>query len=232
MAASSDGRSGIAFTAAHAGHELRKAAKLERRRAFDPMDAQFKAREAAQSRADGERLLAPPARLVGEASLELVPAPASPEAVLSPERMHVLCTLEEPDVIAVDASEHRAHAAARAGVLSAAVDAAVSVGARNSLEKMIAHQVAAAHHAGMDLLGRLTNGPEGGRLPPVELARLTNAAARLFEVSQAGCMTLQRLHTGGKQTVVVQHVNVEQGGQAVVAGRLEGGRRRRGKDRK
>jgi hypothetical protein len=36
----------------------------------------------------------------------------------------------------------------------------------------------------------------------------------------------------GQDDVVVQHVNVEQGGQAVVAGWLEGGRRRRGKDRK
>jgi hypothetical protein len=33
----------------------------------------------------------------------------------------------------------------------------------------------------------------------------------------------------GKQTVVVQHLTVSQFGQAVVAGRLNGGRRCRGK---
>jgi hypothetical protein len=98
---------------------------------------------------------------------------------------------------------------------------------------MLAHQVAAAHHAGMEILGRLANaGAVGSPLPPVEHARLTNAAARLFEVAQGGCLTVQRLKTGGKQTVVVQHVTVSEGGQAVVAGRLEGGRRRRGTDRK
>ncbi len=80
----------------------------------------------------------------------------------------------------------------------------------------------------MELLGRVTeDAVMGRRLPPVEHARLTNAAARLFDVSQAGCLTLQRMKTGGKQHVVVQHVNVEQGGQVVVAGRLEGGRRAR-----
>ena len=170
---------------------------------------------------------------IGDTSRELVPAPVAPEANLSPARQHVLNTLEEPTVISVDASEHRAHAATKAGVLSAALDAAVSAGAATSLEKMLAHQVAAAHHAGMELLGRVAeDGALGHRLPPVERARLTNAAARLFEVSQGGCLTLQRMKTGGTQTVVVQHVNIEQGGQAVVAGRVEGGRRRRGKAQK
>jgi hypothetical protein len=220
MAASRDGRSGIAVTAARAGHELRTAEKLDRRRAFDGVDARCKTQEAAQSRAEGERLLAPPERLLGDASRELVPAPTSHEAELSLARHHVLCTLEEPTVISVDASEHRAHAATKAGVLSAALDAAVPAGAATSLEKMLAHQVAAAHHAGMELLGRVAeDGALGPHLPPVERARLTNAAARLFEVAQGGCLTLQRMKTGGKQTVVGQHVNIEQGGQAVVAGR-------------
>ena len=226
-------RSGIAHTADLAAHELRNAEKLERRRAFDPVDAFRKTREADRAREDGERLLTPPKSLIGDASTELVPALGfSPEADTAFERHHVVATLEEPTVISVDASEHRAHAATKAGVLSAALDAAVSVGARNALEKMIAHQVAAAHHAGMELLGRLAeDGMVGPRLPPVELACLTNAASRLFEVSQGGCVTLQRMKTGGKQHVVIQRVNVEQGGQAVVAGRVEGGRRR-GKDRK
>lgn len=231
MTASTDGRSGISAVAARATHELRKADKLERRRAFDPVDARFKVQETLQARTDGERLLARTERLIGDASLELVPALKSPEATVSHDRLHVLSTLQEPDVISVDASEHRAHAATRAGVLSAALDAAVSVGARNSLEKMIAHQTAAAHHAGMELLGRLADGASN-RLPPVELARLTNAAARLFEVAQGACLTVQRMNTGGKQHVVMQHVSVSPGGQAVVAGRVEGGRRCRGQDRK
>ena len=227
----SDGRSGIAYTAELASQELRKAEKLDRRRAVDQVDAIFKAQEAAQSRADAERILTPPKHLIGDVTLELVPALGySPKADTASERHHVVASLEEPNVISVDASEHRAHAATKAGVLSAALDASVSVGARNSLEKMIAHQVAAAHHAGMALLGRVADDDMvRPRLPPVELARLTNAASRLFDVSQSGCVTLQRMKTGGKQHVIVQHVTVSQGGQAVVAGRVEGGRRRRGK---
>lgn len=233
MGAFGDGRSGIAGAAVRAAHDLRTAEKLKRRRAVDPVDAFHKAREAERAQEDGARLLAAPQHLIGDANLELVPALGTHEPSVSNNRLHILSTLAEPTTISVDASEHRASAATKAGVLSAALDAAESVDARNSLEKMIAHQVAATHHAGMELLGRLAEDGQGSqRLPPVELARLVNAAARLFEVAQHGCVTVQRLKTGGKQTVVVQHVNVEQGGQAVVAGRLEGGRRRRGKVQK
>jgi hypothetical protein len=139
MAVPPEGRSGIAYTAALATHELRKAEKLERRRPFDPVDAHFKAREAAQSRADGERLLEPLGRFVG------VPAC----------RLTMICTLDEPNTISIDASEHRAAVATRAGVLSPALDAAVTVGARNSIEKMLAHQIAAVHLIGMEIIVRL-----------------------------------------------------------------------------
>ena len=55
---------------------------------------------------------------------------------------------------------------------------------------------------------------------------IANAAARLIDAYQSGCLTLQRLKTKGTQRVVVQHqqVHVGDGGQAVVAGRIEGGR--------
>jgi hypothetical protein len=96
----SDGRSGLASTAELAAHELRQAERQARRRAVDM-------REAERAREDGERLLQAPTHLIGDASLELVPAPAASEA-LSHERRHVLNTLEEPNVISVDASEHRA----------------------------------------------------------------------------------------------------------------------------
>jgi hypothetical protein len=40
-------------------------------------------------------------------------------------------------------------------------------------------------------------------------------------------LTFQRLRSGGTQKIVVQHVTVEDGGQAVVAGELKGGGRRK-----
>jgi len=96
-----------------------------------------------------------------------------------------LATLAEPTTISVDASEHRAAVATRAGVLSSALDVAVSAGAKNSIEKMLYHQMAAVHMAGMEMLLRIEESPSLHQFPPVEIARMTNAAARLFEVEQA-----------------------------------------------
>jgi len=133
-------------------------------------------------------------------------------------------TLAMPDVISVDASEQRAMGAHRAGVLSAALDTAKSARASNSIEKMLCHQLAACHDAGMDLMGRFKETGLFSKLPVADQVRLINAAARMFDAFQTGCLTLQKLKTGGKQHVVVQHqqlVNVSDGGQAVVAGSVK-----------
>jgi hypothetical protein len=215
-----DGRSGISNAAEHAAEAFREAEKLERREPLDGRDAVLKGLWAERARADGERLLKAPRNLVGDASTEMVPAAGADEK-LTPARRYFLDTLEHPNMISVDASEQRASVAAtRANVFSPALDAAVSGRARNSIERMLCHQMAAAHMAGMDLLVRVEQ--SFANLPPVERARLTNAAARMFEVYQSGCLTLLKLKTRGKQRVLVQHqqVNVGPGGQAVVAGSL------------
>jgi hypothetical protein len=122
-------------------------------------------------------------------------------------------------MVNVIASEHRVDLAKEVGsrVVELAVDAAESAQAQNSLEKMLCHQMAAAHRAAMKLTARSLN----MSLPPVEIARLSNAAARMMQVYQEGLLTLQKIRTGGKQTVVVQHVQVSEGGQAVIAGNIE-----------
>jgi hypothetical protein len=111
------------------------------------------------------------------------------------------------------------HLTAGAGVLQAGVDAAESAKAGNSLEKMLCHQMAEAHHAAMRIVARASN----GGLPIVEAMRLFNAAARMMQVFQEGLLTLQKLRTGGKQTVAVLHVQVSEGGQAVIAGSVKSG---------
>jgi len=127
-------------------------------------------------------------------------------------------TLENPNSISVDASEQRMRLAAGAGVLQSAVDAANSAQAVNSLEKMLCHQLSAVHSAGMKLVGRVG----GGGMPPVEEARLANAAARMMQIFQEGVLTLQKLKTGGRQTMIVQHVQVSDGGNALVAASVNG----------
>jgi hypothetical protein len=118
--------------------------------------------------------------------------------------------------------------------LAMGIDAAESIGAANSLEKMLAHQMAVAHEASMRLMHRALSYEAGGRAiregDSVEACRLANGAARLMSVFQDGLLTLQRLRTGGNQTVTVQHVNVAPGAQAVIGNVQTGDRKRRGVD--
>lgn len=134
-------------------------------------------------------------------------------------------TLEHPSSVSAGASGERLSAAMGAGVLEPAIDAAVTAQAANSIEKMLCHQMAGAHFTAMRLLEQSAN----VNLQPGEAARFTNASARMMDVYQAACLTLLKLHTRGTQRVLVQYVNVGPGGQAVVAGRVGRGSRKRGR---
>ena len=54
-----------------------------------------------------------------------------------------------------------------------------------------------------------------------------NASARMMDTYQHGLLTIAKVRSGGKQTVVVQHVNVGDGGQAMVAGQMKVREKRR-----
>src|SRR5262249_35140535 len=91
---------------------------------------------------------------------------------------------ESPDVLNVEASRHPLELAGN--TLSMAVDAAESIQARNSLEKMLVHQLAAAHRLAMHMAeqsARLVDRHETwGKINPahsIEAARLANASARM-----------------------------------------------------
>ena len=127
-------------------------------------------------------------------------------------------TLKEPSQINQEASIKRLDLAANANVYETALDAAQSIEPRNSLDKMLAHQMALAHDQAFKLSTMAMNQND-----PVEIARLTNASARQMDAYQKGMLTLQKIRCGGKQTVVVQHVTVKDGGQAVVTGKMKGG---------
>lgn len=217
------GRSGISFIAELADREARNADRLEARPAFDKTDAFHKRIEAGRARGEAARLRdALPATLVGSPETELIPGVTSESADVA--RLTMVDTLAIPDVISVDASEQRAMSANRAGVLSAALDTATSARAGNSIEKMLCHQLAAVHDAGMDLLGRFKETEQFTTLPVPDQVRLVNAAARMFDSFQTGCLTLQKLKTGGRQHVIVQYqqqVNVSNGGHAIVAARVK-----------
>jgi hypothetical protein len=134
--------------------------------------------------------------------------------VVPTDKPDIRDTLTAPDAAALDASARRIDLLARMGTDSVAlgVDAARSIGAQNSLEKMLAHQLAVAHTAALEAIDNSTFENN-----TVEKARLLNVSARMMESFQKGLLTLQRLRSGGNQTIVVQHVTVTQGGQAIVA---------------
>jgi len=155
------------------------------------------------------------------------------DAVKMPDQFDaggIVDTLEKsPTTVAIGASGKRARAAQSVGVLEPALDAADSAQAGNSIEKMLCHQMTAAHFEAMRLLEKsqqLSEKSDGGDGAAVQRGHLVvkyiNAAARLMDVYQNGCLTLQKLKMRGTQRVVVQYqqVNVGDGGQAVVAGKL------------
>jgi ParB-like chromosome segregation protein Spo0J len=130
----------------------------------------------------------------------------------------------------------------QAGSLSLALDAADTIQAQDSLEKMLVHQMAVLHSGMMRAAARMNeeldaagvidpkvaagmfdlNKREAAEAANVRACRLAGAISRLSATYQQGLLTLQRKRTGGNQQVTVKHihqqVNVTQGGQAVVAG--------------
>ena len=201
------------------GKAIRALQKAARYASMEPqrgaVDVILNRMEVERAEAVADAMLKPTGELVAAAGEVVHLDPAD----LEMPRLLFADTIRAPNMIAVDASEQRLEAAADAGVLEAAVDAAESARAGNSLEKMLCHQMAAAHHTAMKLMARGTD----TRLPPVEVARLTNAAARLMQVYQEALLALFKIRPGGKQVVVVQHVEVSGRGQAVIAGNMKAG---------
>jgi hypothetical protein len=151
---------------------------------------------------------------------------------------------EAPDVLAHQASSDAMDLACKADVLPAALEMANSIKARNRTEKLLAHQAVTMHTLGMNLVARANNEIERAdrhalsgnvqwrQVANVEAARATNAAARAFSAFNDAMLTLQKLRTGGKQIVQVQHVTVKDGGQAVVGQNVKGGRNPGGSKRR
>ena len=140
-------------------------------------------------------------------------------------------TLRKPDYVAAAASRDRLDLLHDAGALEAGLDAADTAGAGNSIEQMLAHQISSAHRSTLKLTKQLNSAIERMNVisethraqANIEATRLANAVARLMTSGQQGALTLQRLRTGGQQVVVVQHVDVNSGGQAIVTGAIGAG---------
>ena len=98
----------------------------------------------------------------------------------------------EPDRVTARASVARLELVAETGALDLAVDTADTIKARNSLEKMLAHQIAAAHGLAMkfaakseQMLGFVSSWDTAARqqVSSIEASRLANSAARMLSLA-------------------------------------------------
>jgi len=113
------------------------------------------------------------------------------------------------------------------------LDAADTIGAKNAFEKkMHAHQMALLHKQIMRLGMRLEDmqhhyGEWNAQQKNVEQCTVLNSIARMVSVYQQGLMVLPRLRSCGSQRVHIYHhhqnVQVNEGGQAVVGGKVTRG---------
>jgi hypothetical protein len=111
--------------------------------------------------------------------------------------------LKTPDLLNAQATIERANLADKAGVFDLAFDAAESVSAKNSVEQMLCHQMAAAHQHSMRLLAE----SEKEKDPQWSVKKAT-LAARLMDTYARAALTLQRLQSDPSQSTVVQQVLV------------------------
>ena len=117
--------------------------------------------------------------------------------------------LKEPDLLDVEVTIQRTQLADRAGVFEMALEASESVRAKNSIQRMQAHQLALAHKYAMDLMADASK-----QRDPIIKVKLINCSARLMDAYSKGALALQRLQQGVNQIVQVQHVQVN--GQAII----------------
>jgi hypothetical protein len=129
-------------------------------------------------------------------------------------------TLSDPDLPALDSSYMRGQMLEANHVTALGIDVSNTIGADNTVEKLLSHQLALAHKIAFEQAHKA----QRERDPVIELRRL-QVSARMMSTAQEAAVTLQKLKTSGPQSVVVQHVHVESGGQAVV-GNVQSGERR------
>ena len=223
----------------HKAVERQRDAAVQRRQAesliqdgrYPPVVAEMSMMRAEMSEREAERYLALTEPLNirhGEVARPVV-------AGMHDHAFEIANTLDvSPTAIAIDASMHRSDllVGKHVDVLALGIDASQSIQANNSMEKMLTHQMAMAHKCSMQTMDKAMGWLQhqsGNQVAMTEAARLMNASAKLMQSFQQGLMTMQKLRTGGQQTVTVQHVHVADGGQALIgnvqtgAGLPEGG---------
>ena len=162
----------------------RDATRLRALASPDPIRQAFDLAVAKASEQESERLLMPSKPLQTGLGGEIIPrvGDALPGLEL---------TLKEPDLLNLEASKQRSELIERAGVLALGVETAHDSRAAGSLQKMLCHQLAAAHRRALILLA------ESEKTQDAQASCLkAKTAARLINAFGAAALTLQRLQAG------------------------------------
>ena len=191
---------------------LRLREKAVRKRlnvSYDPIRADFDLNEADSMDRQAMALLTPAKPLQEGAGGEIVP----PTTLGLPGLEYAL---QRPNMLSVEASIQRTELADKAGVFELAIEAAESSKAKGAVQKMLTHQMAAAHKHAMRLLGESEKERDS-----IEKCRMATTASKLMDAFSRAAVALQRLQTGSSQTVTVQHVQIN-GGQTAIVGNFRG----------
>ena len=143
----------------------------------------------------------------------------SPGPAVDAWRRQLKAALGTASDVFVDMSLHHLMHAARmpgAGPSEMAINGALahiaSFEAANEMEAALAVQSACTHMVIMVMFARIGGGNGG----PHRLAGLGSTAAKLMRASCMQIETLRRLRGGGEQKIIIKHVTVNEGGQAIV----------------
>lgn len=138
---------------------------------------------------------------------------------------------KNPTMIDAAASQTRLELADKAKCLELALDAVQGIENPTAIEKMLIHQMAAAYQLSMKLLADANY-----YFPKIKqqidmnyFNLILNQATRLINVYQSGMLAISKCRQGGKQEVIVQHIQVTGDAKAIVSGKMNtlpaGGRR-------
>lgn len=135
-------------------------------------------------------------------------------------------TLERPKLANIQASHDRQQLISNANCFDMAIDAAQTINAKNSLEKMLVHQMTACHNAGMNLINKINYAIDdigNHKDDDLRLQRITNTATKLITTFQQGMKTIHQIRNGGQQKMTIEYININKGGQAIVGEVHQGG---------
>ncbi len=190
--------------------DVSKALKLQRdaqrRRAlapkYDPVRRDFDLGLAQEMDKEAQVLLTPSETLQTGLGGEIIPPAGAGLPGLE-------SALKQPELLDLEASVQRSDLIERAGVLELGIETAKDNRAVGSVQKMISHQMAAAHKRAMSLLA------ESQTTKDADIAcKKARTAAKMMDAFSRAALTLQRLQLGASQVVQVQHVQVN--GPAVI----------------